>query len=752
MSNTTQQLLDLLHTIQGNGSFVTAGKKKFIPPGLHIEGLGEVGFPLNKAQAKEIIQLAGRAPYGKGSRTITDTSVRSAWEIDAGKVSFRNKDWEAFLNKILKKVKEGLGIEEQSVTASLYKLLVYEKGDFFLPHKDSEKEPGMFGTLVVALPSEHTGGELLVRFDGREETIDFSEAASDYKIPYTAFFADCDHEIKPITSGYRIALAYNLVQAKGGQKIGGHTFSAQVGQLVPLLQSLAGTYENKPKAILLDHQYTPANFSLSQLKHHDRPRAEALMEAAEKAGYFAGLGLVTHYVMGDLEGDDYDYGYGYSRRYREPEPAGMGDVHETYTQIEHWSGEGTPTLGTIRMTEDDLLTDIEVGEGDPIEQEEEGYTGNAGMTMEYWYHYGAVVIWPRDKHAQLLTATPVSVRLQWLSFYHDRWEDGALQSKDYARQLLEGFSPEDLEEKYDRYDFSPIAAVLIKMKDEKFQLKRGLPLLEAGFDKIKTEAWTGLLRQYKPAHFAPVFRQASGIRQVNHLLEVLKSLAGEKTPALKDFMLKQLRQLPDLLKETKLSKLENSAYHYGGLNEPTRKEKIGNIVRNTLWLSQFMEKDVEWITDASQSLTKPLPRDYANEVLAAILLDNEHHDGLLAYALRQVLAKDLAKRTKVKPTPPPDWSRPVPDTKNDQGLWDILRPFLESPTETVFEYRKSEAYRQQMAAAIGRVTVDLKMETVKKGSPYTLKLTKTQAAYKKALKEWEEDVGILERLEKRMDG
>jgi hypothetical protein len=222
--------------------------------------------------------------------------------------------------------------------------------------------------------------------------------------------------------------------------------------------------------------------------------------------------------------------------------------------------------------------------------------------------------------------------------------------------------------------------------------------------------------------------------------------------AQQDFMLKQLHDLPAMLKETNLSKLEKSGYSYAGPGEPTRKDSIGNIVRNTLWLSQFKEKDMEWINDASQSLTKPLPRDYANEVLSNILLDNQHHDGLLAYALRQVLAKDLTKRTQVKPTPPPDWSRPVPDAKYDREVWDILRPFLESPTEKVFEYRKSEAYRQQMAAAIGRVVVDLKMETIKQGSPYTLKLTKTQAAYKKALKEWEEDVAILEQLQKRMDG
>ena len=88
----------------------------------------------------------------------------------------------------------------------------------------------------------------------------------------------------------------------------------------------------------------------------------------------------------------------------------------------------------------------------------------------------------------------------------------------------------------------------------------------------------------------------------------------------------------------------------------------------------------------------------------------------------------------------------MPAGKSDRELWELLRPFLESPTERVFEYRKSEAYRQQMADAIGRETIDLGMETVKIGSPYTLKLTKTQAAYQLALRHWEEDMGLLGRV------
>ena len=49
------------------------------------------------------------------------------------------------------------GAREVEVSAELYKLLVYEKGGFFLSHRDTEKAPGMFATLVISLPSSHEG-------------------------------------------------------------------------------------------------------------------------------------------------------------------------------------------------------------------------------------------------------------------------------------------------------------------------------------------------------------------------------------------------------------------------------------------------------------------------------------------------------------------------------------------------------------------------------------------------------------------
>jgi hypothetical protein len=67
--------------------------------------------------------------------------------------------------------RSGLGCGNASVSAELYKLLVYDRDGFFLEHRDSEKTDGMFGTLVVTLPSTYRGGALRIRHAGREVTL-----------------------------------------------------------------------------------------------------------------------------------------------------------------------------------------------------------------------------------------------------------------------------------------------------------------------------------------------------------------------------------------------------------------------------------------------------------------------------------------------------------------------------------------------------------------------------------------------------
>lgn len=142
--------------IEGRGSFAAQGILQDGNPGLEIEKLGSFGLPLAQSEISRIIESSRRAPFGKGSETIVDTSVRRTWEIDASRIKLRHPKWQAQHESILKDVCNQLGIPRGSehVRAELYKLLVYEEGAMFKPHKDTEKAPGMFGTMVSQTDGE----------------------------------------------------------------------------------------------------------------------------------------------------------------------------------------------------------------------------------------------------------------------------------------------------------------------------------------------------------------------------------------------------------------------------------------------------------------------------------------------------------------------------------------------------------------------------------------------------------------------
>jgi hypothetical protein len=73
------RLIQLLDNIGDHavGSFATSGTLSHAPKsGLYIDGLEVVGLPLFKRDAAELGKICHEAPFGKGSETIVDTTVR----------------------------------------------------------------------------------------------------------------------------------------------------------------------------------------------------------------------------------------------------------------------------------------------------------------------------------------------------------------------------------------------------------------------------------------------------------------------------------------------------------------------------------------------------------------------------------------------------------------------------------------------------------------------------------------------------
>jgi hypothetical protein len=88
----------------------------------------------------------------------------------------------------------------------------------------------------------------------------------------------------------------------------------------------------------------------------------------------------------------------------------------------------------------------------------------------------------------------------------------------------------------------------------------------------------------------------------------------------------------------------------------------------------------------------------------------------------------------------------VPDAPRYAGQWKLLAEFLQSPVLQVYDYRKNQQERDLLENAIRHVDIDLATETIKKGSPHTLRLTKTQATYQRQLKQWNEDAALLKKV------
>jgi hypothetical protein len=185
----------------------------------------------------------------------------------------------------------GLQRTNDEIEIELYKILLYEKGSFFKTHRDTEKKDGMFATLLIILPSFYTGGNLVVRHHQRERVFDFS--ADTKSIHYVVLYADCEHELLPVTEGYRLVLAYNVVllPKPDNNQIAESKYNMMLmNRLDKIFTSWIERInndkfdsENLRKLILpLDHEYTQASMKNGPLlKGKDAIMGEIVRQACQ---------------------------------------------------------------------------------------------------------------------------------------------------------------------------------------------------------------------------------------------------------------------------------------------------------------------------------------------------------------------------------------------------------------------------------------------------------------------------------------
>ncbi|KAH8916433.1 hypothetical protein BT69DRAFT_1270384 [Atractiella rhizophila] len=155
------------------------------------------------------------SPHGQGNKTIYDDSVRVAKEFKIPNFAL-NFDPLHEKTGILQAINDFLvppgedEEDERKIYAELYKINSYSIGGFFKPHRDTPKSDQHLGTIVVCLPSTFKGGEFLIGEDNEIQTLKWDEDCSAGKHCWVFLYSDVQHEVKPVTSGYRITIAYDV--------------------------------------------------------------------------------------------------------------------------------------------------------------------------------------------------------------------------------------------------------------------------------------------------------------------------------------------------------------------------------------------------------------------------------------------------------------------------------------------------------------------------------------------------------------
>jgi len=425
MSSIGVSLLNSLRSVERPGDFCVGGIREIFMPTIDVDGVGRIAFPILPVQAERLVAIAEAAPYGRGEETVVDREVRRTWQVDSAEVRMGGRHWNKTLAGLVADVTLGLGVSEP-VAADFYKLLVYDAGSFFVDHRDTEKVSGMFATLVLVLPSAHSGGELVIKHLGREMVLDLRPEESS-EIGFAGFYADCVHEVRPVKTGCRLALVYNLRFAGKRRSLKAPDYRAVQGRSVELLRSWASAEDEPDKLIVpLEHAYTPAELSFSALKGVDAGVASVLVKAAAEADCDLHLALVSIEESGSAEHIPY---YGRRRRWGrdeeedEDEEFEVAEVIDRALILSEWRRPdgGEAGFGEFPFAEDELCPPDAFEGLTPDEQHFHEATGNEGASFERTYRRAGFVLWPTARRLAVLNQAGLRTTLPYLEDVTARW-------------------------------------------------------------------------------------------------------------------------------------------------------------------------------------------------------------------------------------------------------------------------------------------------------------------------------------------
>ena len=741
----------LLRSVDRPGDFCVHGRRLAAMPRLRVQEAGALSFPVPEDQIRALIGATEPAPYGKGTETVVDRAVRNCWQIGPGRVRLTGAAWPETFAGILETAAVGLGCVPDRVDARLHRLLIYEPGGFFAPHRDTEKADGMIATLSVSLPTAGAGGELVVRHRDRERTLDMTTGEPS-QLTFAAFYADCTHEVRPVTEGHRVSLVFNLCLRPGDDESPREApdYTAQVERLAERLPEWFARGGTDKLVWLLEHDYSEAGLSFDGLKNADTAVARVLTEAAERVACEAHAAVVhiEQYGGADYTGRGWDWGDG-----EDEDEWEMGDVVDSREWLDGWARPdgGRPRLGEVELLPGELLPRGALDDAAPDEQRVHEASGNEGVSVERAYHRAALVVWPRSKALGIVARSDMAGAVALVADELDRRHDtGSGRPRQLLSRLIDiwptGPYDEDAQARalalrllHSTGDENRAARYLRKVVLKRYDGSENEPLALV-VDMIGPSAARPFLTELAAAHLR---RRPTAMLA---LVRCLDETRDESSRAAWNRVLQSavraiLRTLPAALPpESRRRSFEPT------LQAP---ERFGVEAVDDLFTLACRRGSTAQTTAAAEAVAgrpKVVTPDRTLPAALARLHGEEGAAGTGAFALLwRHAAHFLLARSARPPEEPRDWT-----IDGDTGCrcehCRRLRDFCRDPATRVARFPLRKDLRAHLHQAIDRRGLDIEHVTERRGRPFTLVCTKTRASHRRRLAKYADDISRMRDL------
>jgi len=746
MSSIGAKLLDSLRSVERPGDFCVGGIREVFMPAIDVDGVGRIAFPILPAQAERLVAIAEAAPYGRGEATVVDREVRRTWQVDSARVRIGGRHWEKTLGELVADVALGLGVSGP-LAADFYKLLVYDAGSFFVDHRDTEKIPGMFATMVLVLPSTYGGGELVVKHAGREVALDL-HPEDPSEIGFAGLYADCVHEVRPVTTGFRVALVYNLRFVDRSRPLKAPDYRDEQARVAEALRSWASAEDEPDKLILpLEHAYTPAELSFGALKGADAGLASVLIKAAAEADCDLHLALVSIEESGSAVHTGYYDRRGWSRDEEdEDEEFEVAEVFDRALILSEWRRPdgGEAGFDGFPFAEHELCPPDAFEDLAPDEEHFHEATGNEGASFERTYRRAGLVLWPAGRRLAVLNQAGLRTTLPYLENLTARWETSGASIQSSLWREADELSGHMLRSwprlSWGTNDDTEIGRML------DLQVRLGnVKRIDEFLAELSAEG------HYAASDNGAIVR-AAALLPPARATELLVRIVGRNATA-------HLSACGDLL-------LRSVATPIGALGDQGRigaalidampgdtnkREEVDDWTRPTPVRPGFVV-DLLSATSridaglAARAIDRLLawpktygPDDVMTPAALALAKLAESKSWPAAARLREASLDHLRRRIALPLEAPRDWTRANP-LKCKCADCRALGAFLAAPDQQQWHLKAVQDRRTHVEQTVRSAACDLDLTTERRGSPHTLVATKNQASYRRRAEQRRQDL------------